>query len=213
MKNYYDLIVNFDEVMYYFYEWEDNDVLNYIKIIPLIRVSKKNFKNILLNKIELEKEELNKIIDQTCFANGEKSNCLIICDNNNGLVLEFDKNGKEIAISTLNIEDALDINEISFCMKIYDLKYSLLSKREFNCVGRKDNFVKSFIIKELDELYDNKNESKLMYFYMELFKRKATSFENAYQEMKKSILNGIVKEHYNIYDLMILSHKKSGLSS
>lgn len=213
MKKYYDIVVNFDEVMYYFYEWDENDVLEYIKSIPMIRVSKKSFKQILLNKIQLEEKEVEKIKNQTTFVNGKTTTALLITDTLNSFVLEFDHRGQEIGISTLQIEEELDITEMSFVMKNYDLQFNPILKRSFNTIGRKDEYIKTFITSELEELYTSKNKSKLDYFYLELFKKQGTSFEEAYQEMKDYLSKGVTQELYYIYDLMLLSHKKSGLSN
>ena len=213
MRNYYDVVVNFDDIMYYFYEWEVNDELDYIKYIPLVKVKKKVFKNILLNKIKLNDSLKEEILHKTGFVNGTTTSALIISDGLNSIVLEFNDDLEEIAISTLAIDIELDINELCYCMKNFDLDYECLELRKFNTVGRKDAYVKKYIELELDELYSTNNMSKLYYLYKELFSVCADDFESAYKRMKEHISDKFSKEHYYLYDLMVLSHKKSGLSN
>ena len=41
MNYYYDIVLNLNEELYEFYEWEENDSIDFIKKIPLFRVSTK----------------------------------------------------------------------------------------------------------------------------------------------------------------------------
>lgn len=210
MKKYYDLSVSFEDTMCYFYEWEE-DNMDVIRVIPFIRVSKKVFKNILTNKIILDKEELELFKDNTILINGEKTTALLITDTTNAFVLEFSDQGKELSISTLLVEDELEINEISYSMKNYDLNYKVVKERNFNSVSKKDIKVKNYLLKELEELRSTKNESKLFYLYYELFHKKCDDFCTAYKTIKDSIKE-IKREHYNIYELLTLKYQKSELS-
>lgn len=210
MKKYYDLSVSFEDTMCYFYEWEDDNI-EVIRNIPFIRVNKKVFKNILINKIELDKEEVTLFKDNTILLNDEKTTAILLTDTTNAFVLEFDNKGKEISISTLLVEDELEINELSYNMKNYDLKYNVLEPRVFNSISKKDIKVKNYLLKELEELKKSKNESKLFYLYYELFHKKCNDFCVAYNTIKESIKE-IRKEHYNIYELLTLKYKKSELS-
>lgn len=212
MKKYYDLSVSFEDTMCYFYEW-DEDNIEVIRTIPFIRVNKKVFKNILTNKIALDKEELEQFKDNTILLNGEKTTAILLCDTTNAFVLEFNSKGEEISISTLLVEDELEINELSYSMKNYDLNYDILEPRVFNSISKKDIKVKNYLLLELEELMSVKNESKLFYLYCELFHKKCSDFLTAYNAIKESINEKIKKEHYYLYELLTLKHKKSGLSN
>ena len=50
----YDILVNFNDKLYDFYEWSENDLIEHIRKIPLIKVKKK-----LLDKV-IEKKHKNK---------------------------------------------------------------------------------------------------------------------------------------------------------
>lgn len=212
MKKYYDLSVSFEDTMCYFYEW-DEDNIEVIRTIPFIRVSKKVFKNILTNKIVLTSIELEQFKYNTILLNGEKITAILLCDTTNAFVLEFNNKGEEISISTLLVEDELEINELSYSMKNYELNYDTLEPRIFNSVSKKDIKVKNYLLLELEELKKEKNESKLFYLYCELFHKKSGDFLAAYNEIKESINKEIKKEHYYLYELLTLKYKKSGLSN
>ncbi|MGM9834291.1 MAG: hypothetical protein ACI31M_00740 [Bacilli bacterium] len=211
MKTLTDIVVNFDDIMYYFYEWEDNDKVEYVKEIPLIKVSKKVFKTILLNHISLNTDFMDKIKSKTLISESY-INALVITDSVHAFVLEFDNNGSDIAISTLGVSDELDVCEKAFKMKNENIIFQTLGEREFNSVGRKDKYISNFIRLELEELNHSKDKSKISYFYKELFHKECNDFDTAIKEMQNSITT-IRKEHYYLYELMLLSHKKSGLSN
>lgn len=211
MKKYYDLSVSFEDTMCYFYEW-DEDNIEVVRTIPFIRVSKRMFKNILTNKIVLIKEELEQFRDNTILLNGEKTTAVLLSDTTNAFVLEFNNKGQEISISTLLVEDELEINELSYSMKNYELKYDIIEPRAFNSISKKDIKIKKYLLLELEELKEKNNESKLFYLYYELFHKKCNDFLKAYEEIKESINKEIKKEHYNLYELLTLKQNKSGLS-
>lgn len=211
MKTLTDIVVNFDDIMYYFYEWEDNDKIEYIKEIPFVKVNKKLFKSILLNHILLDVNFMDKIKNKTLIGDSY-INALVITDSVHAIVLEFNNNGYDIAISTLGVSDELDVCEEAFKMKNENIIFQTLEKREFNSVGRKDKYISNFIKLELNELNHTKDKSKISYFYKELFHKECDDFDKAIKEMQNSITT-IKKEHYYLYELMLLSHKKSGLSN
>ena len=58
MYYYYDILLNFgnDNELYSFYEWEKDDALEFIKKIPLFRVSTETILDHLQCQIKYEKE-------------------------------------------------------------------------------------------------------------------------------------------------------------
>lgn len=211
MKVFSNIVVNFDDMMYYFYEWEDDDRIEYVKEIPLVKVSKKIFKNIMQYHILLDPVFFETIKAKT-LINQNYINALIITDSIHTIVLEFDNKGYDIAISTLGVSDELDICEESFKMKNDNITFELLDKRDFNSIGRKDKYIHNFIKLELEGLNIDKDKNKISYFYKELFHKECKDYNKAIVEMINSLEN-IKKEHYYLYELMLLSHNKSGLSN
>ena len=49
MNYYYDLVLNFNETAFMFYEWNENDVIELIKKIPLFSVNNKVLKDLIYN--------------------------------------------------------------------------------------------------------------------------------------------------------------------
>ena len=65
MDYYYDVLLNFQERYCMFYEWDENDALDYVKKIPLLHVSAKAFEDLRQKKIKVEKEFLSAIENKT----------------------------------------------------------------------------------------------------------------------------------------------------
>jgi len=57
MYYYYDILLNFqdDGTLYEFYEWEENDELDFVKKIPLFKVSSSILKDLLNIKLNFQK--------------------------------------------------------------------------------------------------------------------------------------------------------------
>ena len=91
MTYIYDVTLNFNEILYDFFEWNNTDNLIHVRKIPIIKVSSEDFKNILTYKIKINELLLNKIIDKT-EAYGKKvkkmTSCLI-SDNENIIALKY----------------------------------------------------------------------------------------------------------------------------
>ena len=65
MNYYYDILLNFQEKYYWFYEWDQNDNIDFIKKIPIFHVDSKTYIELLTKKISLNKEFLNSIENKT----------------------------------------------------------------------------------------------------------------------------------------------------
>ena len=65
MNFYYDIVVNFQENNYMFYEWAESDVLEYIKRVPIFQVTTKVLRDLINNNIEVDKEFLDSIYNKT----------------------------------------------------------------------------------------------------------------------------------------------------
>ena len=62
MNYYYDIVLDFQENNYYFYEVEKDDCFEYIKRIPIFQICNKAYKDIVNNNIIVDKIFLKKYI-------------------------------------------------------------------------------------------------------------------------------------------------------
>ena len=83
----YDILLNFNTSLIEFFEWEENDLIKYVKKLPIYKVSDDFLYNLVKNEIKVSDDFLNEIKDKTLFE--EKSEEFKYCSllTNNKIVL------------------------------------------------------------------------------------------------------------------------------
>lgn len=183
MNYYYDIKVNFQDNNYYFFEWLKTDELTSIKKIPLFLISRNDFLEIYNNHIKLSDVILNLIKEKTILNDGNKLNCILLCDRNNTIVLSFDNQGYETKRSTLSFQDDESICEIIYTVKKTKLEYKSIKKINIYSKIRFIENIKLSIINDLNNLYQSHSYDKLKYYYYEFFLDETSD----YKEMLKKL--------------------------
>lgn len=187
MNYIYDILVNFNEKFYEFYEWNEKDEIIHIKKLPILKV-KTQFLNIIKNNnVVIDKKIVEKIHNKTNFFKTNKflkqNYICSLTDGKEALVIKTDQNGIVTGKSSLLIDEENEIIDISECMSSeeYEIK-SINHTTNDSFKTRKELEINEYIIKELDNI----NEEKLKYLYFECFDKKETN--------AKTILNNILSE-------------------
>ena len=123
--------------------------------------------------------------------------------------IKFDKNGEIIGRSKLLIDEELDILDSALDMNEYNLKYKVINtnKNEF-FKTRKEVFIEKYISKKLNEVKDNKE--MLKYLYYECFNEKNTDFRKMLLKLNKSLINNwdsFYNKVYNFFKLTAIKEK------
>lgn len=212
MNYYYDIILNWNELEpYAFYEWNESDYLELIKKIPYIKVSHKTFLEIYENKIKIDSVFLEKIKGKTLIGGNKIDRvdyALLLTDNKNVLALEFNDKGESISRSNLLIDDEVNALEVAYSLKETDLTYIVLEhipeKKDLRQIGE----TKKFITLELNNLYKNKEISKLRYLYYEYKQVNCEDINEIYETLMEDLKNGFKEEFLKLYDIIKLSYHK-----
>ena len=192
MKNVYDILVNFKKRAYEFYEWNKEDDIEHIKVIPSFKVSSKclydfiNYRvkvdEVFLNQIYGKSETFNnhliKTIDYACILHNDDV-CLAVEINSDGNLigksrLLFDE--EEDVISQSSNLDETTLSYIIEDKTIIDKKYT---RKELNTV--------SILERYLDNLYNKKEEDEIKYMYFECFDLMEEDIKKAYDNLKISV--------------------------
>lgn len=192
MKNVYDILVNFKKRAYEFYEWNKEDDIEHIKVIPSFKVSSKclydfiNYRvkvdEVFLNQIYGKSETFNnhliKTIDYACILHNDDV-CLAVEFNSDGNLigksrLLFDE--EEDVISQSSNLDEITLSYIIEDKTIIDKKYT---RKELNTV--------SILERYLDNLYNKKEEDEIKYMYFECFDLMEEDIKKAYDNLKVSV--------------------------
>jgi len=212
MKYIYDIILNFNERLYEFYEWKDNDNIEYIKKIPIFRVSNDIFSGIKNNKVIVSTEFINNIYNKCeVYGNygiGKIDYACLFCIDDDVISLEFNEKGEVIYISDLYIDEKNDILSYVKKLNICNLEYKKINKYKEYLITRKELSMINFIKREINLIYKNDNLDKLRYIYYECFNKFEENISKINSDLEKYIF-----EHPNkLYDLLKLSYSK-GLQS
>ena len=132
----------------------------------------------------------------------------LVSDSKDSLALELNEDGVVISRSKLLLNDEINLNEISFTMKEFPLKYKVLKKYESRKNIRQIEEIKKLISCEIDTLYELKNISKLKYLYYEWFNILSNNVEKIVLDMKKDLTNSYNENQERIYNLIKKSYHK-----
>lgn len=212
MYYYYDILLNFqdDNNLFNFYEWEETDAIDFIKKIPLFKISNESFKELLQYRVQFDREFLESIKNKTILKNTKENlkNTFLISDSKDALALELDENGTVINRSRLLLSDEINLSEIMFTMKETKLEYKKLKKYEESTDIRQIEEIKKLINCEINTLYKSKNLNKLKYLYYEWFNKKNNDIDIIYKEMQLNLNSKYDENQKRIYDLIKRSYKK-----
>lgn len=186
MNYIYDIILNFNEQIYDFYEWNKSDNLTHIRKIPLIRINSKDLYNIENNNIRFNEELFNKIINKTEIFSGRTVKNIDAClfsDGTSVLALKF-KNNKYY-YSKLILEEEMEVTEVLTRMKESVINYEIISKKTKSLKTRKELEIENYVKKELNILEKNHEDEKLKYLFFECFGKKEYDVKKLYNESDK----------------------------
>lgn len=212
----YDILLNFcdSDLIYDFYEWNNNDDVDNIKRIKLIHVSKNLYDKLLNYNVEVNDSFLIKIY-KTCEVYKKKKievldYCCLFSDGSRVLAIEFDKSGLSIYKSKLLLDEEDEIAVLASNLELSDVSLNVKSKAlKDRFYTRNEMVVKHFLKKEIEDSYKNKKYDKLKFLYQEYYENSIVSYKQMKDELIKSINNSIDDKHKAIYDLLKLTLKKS----
>ena len=206
MNFYYDIVVNFQENNYMFYEWAESDVLEYIITVPIFQVTTKVLRDLINNNIEVDKEFLDSIYNKTKLKKGFLEYVSLFVSKNGAIVLEFASDGKVIARSGLQVNDECNVMEVIYTLPIFRLEYKVLNRLELNKDLRLESTIKDFINLEINTLYKNKEWEKIVFLYNEWFLKSDPNVGEMVQEMQNRLKGEITDREFRIYNLIKLSY-------
>lgn len=197
--------------VYEFYEWEEKDNVEFIKKIPLFRVTTECLKDNLKYQTKFDSSLVEQIKEKTIVKGSAENNLntFILSDTKNALALEVNEEGRVVSRSKLLPSDELNLSEVMFTMKESTLHYEKLEKYQNSKTLRQIREIKKLIQHEIDTLYEEKNESKLKYLYYEWMNRNDNNIDTIYKEMTSSLQKGYDENLKRVYDFIKLSYNNT----
>ena len=208
MTYIYDILLNFNEKFYEFYEWEKNDKIYHVKKIPILKVETKVIEDILLKKIQI-KNNITKFKTEL-FGNKKNKylNSCLLTDGYKVIGIQINDNNEIEKLSDLLLDEAMDAISISSRLNITSFEYNIIGNKNNNYfLTRKELEIKTFLESELKKIYKNKEYDKLEYLYFEYFNKCNNNVNNLYKELKNTLKNNITDKHLNLYNLLHLKEE------
>jgi len=185
MDYIYDIVLNFHETYYDFYEWHPKDKIINIKRIPIYKVSNNDYINLRNNNTTIDKNTLPK-----------QNKMFLVTSGIEVLGLLIDDNGKVLKKSSLLFDESDEILEDKDSIKLINLKYK---------INKKNNIIhQSRIIKEKIKYINNylhnidklKDKYILKYLYYDLYNIEEDNIDKIYNDLLELSKDNINK----IYD-------------
>ena len=209
MNYIYDIVLNYFDNYYEFYEWSKDDNIIEVNKIPIFRINRFVMDDLLNNKIRVDSNFLNSIYDERIGY------CCLFCDLNVVISFKFDKDGYVIGRSSLLfdeeesiIDEVCDYDEYSFSYEIVSSIY----KDTF--LTRKEISIRDYLINEINKLYKDSSYDFINYLYGEIYNDRL-SIKKKYEKLIFELTNNYNCNFEKLYDICILVNKKeaSSLSS
>ncbi len=211
MKYVYDILLNFNEFFYYFFEWRENDYIEHIKRIPFVKLSNKDFKNIKNHKIVTNKDFLDKIKNVSEVYQNKNIKLIeyacVFTDGNEIIGIEFNNKGFSIMKSDLLLDEAYELLELGKKSNGYEMKYEIISRDENERINTRYEQEKIlFLNREIKLLYKDQQLNKLKYLYYECFNNTHDDIEYIYNKFILFINTEWSFNHKKLYELLKLTY-------
>lgn len=205
MNYVYDILSNFNQELYDFYDWDKNDNFTHLRKVPSFRVSKKVLVDLMFKKVKIKGNLLKLIKDKTQVFTKEGVDvieyCFIVSDSVNALGVILDEDGVVYKRSKFLVSEELEINKCLKTSKIYNVEYNLLSsKTHYSNMTRNEEKVTNLILNELELIMDSTD--KIDYLYYEWFN--TNKGKNKYKKLVSSIKSSYTSKHEYILELLNL---------
>lgn len=203
MNYIYDIVLNFQDNYYQFFEWNRKDKIKNISKIVVYRVNDQDLYNLKYNQVTITGEFLTKLKEDN--KKYKKIMCLIT-NTKHTIGLLISKDGIIKKRSSLLFEEEEEVNNYSRTLPITTIDYQeniqIIPK---NCL-RIELEKKDILIEYLDKTTDLPT---LKYLYYEYFQKECENIN----QIKKTLLAELEKEwtqkQNNLYQIIhLLTNKK-----
>lgn len=209
MNYIYDVLLNFKDVLYDFYEWNKDDEIQHIRRIPVIRVSSEVLYDLKENRVSIDAEFLNRFLNKTEVFQRKSIKTigisLIFTDTKDALAVLFSK-GESLKKSSMLLDEMEDLLDISKTCMIQKFEYKILHKEKRNPFRtRKEEEIIDYVVKELNKM--NQKE-KLEYLYFECYNVKPENVGTIKKDLKDALYKDFNIFSKRLYDILKLTSIK-----
>ncbi len=177
MKFIYDIYLNFNDYPINYYEWSENDTLERVLKIPIIKVD--DITPFILYNVEIK----------------DLSDKVILSDGINAIALEI-IDSKVPYVSYLTFDDELGVCELIREVPRQKIDYKILEKRDIPTPLRKDLFMQKIMLSKIDFI----DSDELKYIYYEITNKDSSNIDKIREFLKGDIKNNFNQKYVNLYE-------------
>ena len=198
MDYIYDIVLNFQDEYYDFYEWHTNDKIINVKKIPIYKVSNKDYLMIKNNNVTID---INTV--------PHKSKIFTITSGIEIMGIYISKYGKVLKKSSLVFEEADDILKDKDEIKKVNLKYKIDKVNNHIIQSRLSKEKKQYIDKYLNNINKIKDEYLLKYIYYDIYNEEENNLDIIYHKLLELAKKDTLKIYNSITKINIELKKLS----
>lgn len=172
MDYVYDIVLNFQNEYYDFYEWKPTDKIINVKRVPIYKITNNDYLNIKNNGVTIDKNTLPK-----------SSKIFLITSGLEIMGILIDNNGKVIKKSSLIFEESDDILEDKEEIKFITPKYHIDHVNKNQLQSRVSKEKSKYINAYLHALDKQKDEYFLKYLYYDIYNVELDDIDEIYKNL------------------------------
>lgn len=206
----YDVLINLNEELFDFYDWEENDDFSHVRRAPLFKVNYDVYSDFCVRKVRLGEESLSLIKDKTQLFSSRNIEVLpyatVFTDGEHAIMIEFDNKGFSKRKSKFLVNEEMEIIDISNSLKLSKIDYNVVNNKvRVNNMLRSEKRILNDILAELGNLKGD-NE-RIDYLYYEWFNKQEGN--DKYEKLVTSLKKEFTNRHLEFLDLLnLLTIKK-----
>ncbi len=203
MNYIYDIVLNFQDNYYQFFEWNKQDKIKNIYKIPIYRVTDQDIINFKYNKIKVDPSFINQVKEDN---KKHKKNICLISNGKITLGLLLENDGSLKKRSSLLFEEEEEANEFSQTLPITPINYieniKVSPQERLRIEIEKKDTLIEYINTTTDIL-------TLQYLYYEYYKEESEDIEKIKNSLLKELNKVWKKKQNNLYNIITLLNKNN----
>lgn len=212
MNYIYDILLNLQEQLYEFYDWNTGDAIDHIRKIPLYKITSKNLNELKNYQFVLDIRDMENIKDRAEVFQTKGIEAIpyafLASDGLEVIGFECNHQGKVIGKSKLLVDEETEVLEVVERISEKTLHYQKLELQRQNIFKtRRESEIENYIYEELRNL-KNENLEKLKYLYYECFNEKKENKKEMIKMLEKSLKENWSEIYPKVYSFFKLTGVK-----
>lgn len=201
MNYIFDIVLNFHENYYNFFEWNRTDKIKNIYKAPIYRIIDKDLINLKYNNIKITEPLIEKIKKDN--PKSKKIIC-IVSNTKTSLGLIFDEKGNLLKRSGLLFEEETEVNHIAKTLPILKIEYLKNNYRKHENILRIEKEKRKILANFINNSDD---EFTLKYLYYQYFNQECESISKIKNILLEELNSEWTIKKNNLYQIINLLTK------